>query len=248
MPFDLALPTGAALAAGLFVAAFVRGYSGFGFSAIFIAIAALFTNPVPLIPVVFICEIAMTAFQAKGISPHIDWRRSTTLLAGAAVALPFSITVMVAVGADTARLIISGLIGVMALLLLSGRSLRRPLTTGGNIAVGLAAGLANGAGVGGLPVAAAMAAQPIPAPVFRATMIVFLTGLDLLSLPWLWRGGLITKDTILALALAFPILGLGVWLGSRRFGATSPAAFRRFAVLLLLVLSGLGLLRVLLID
>ncbi|MGJ8621339.1 MAG: TSUP family transporter [Yoonia sp.] len=243
MPFDLGPGTAAALAIALLGAAFVRGYSGFGFSAIFIAFAALLTNPLPLIPVVFACEITMTAFQARGIRPHIDWRRAIALLFGAAVALPLSISVMLSIGVENARLAISAVVGLLALVLLSGWSLRKPIGTAGNLAVGVAAGLANGAGVGGLPVAASMAAQPIPAQVFRATMIVFLTGIDILSLPLLWHGGVVGTETIYGVALAFPILAIGVYAGGRQFLAASPATFRRFAVILLLLLSTLGLLR-----
>lgn len=243
MPFGFDAGIVAVLAAALLVAAFIRGYTGFGFSAIFLACATLFTNPLPLVPVVFACEIAMTALQAKGIARHIDWRRALTLLAGAAVALPVSVSVMLAVGAETARLVTSALIGVLALVLLSGRSLQTKLQTRGNLAVGVVAGLLNTAGVGGLTVAASLAAQPIAAPVFRATMIVFLTGMYLMTLPWLWRGGLIMADTGLTIALALPLLALGVWLGGRRFLSTSPDDFRKLAILLLLTLSVIGLLR-----
>ena len=104
MLFDLGLEQVAALTIALVGAAYVRGYSGFGFSAIFIASAALITNPLPLIPVVFACEIIMTAFQARGIRAHVNWRRVMALLAGAAIALPFSVSAMLAFGADTARL------------------------------------------------------------------------------------------------------------------------------------------------
>ncbi|MFU8824344.1 sulfite exporter TauE/SafE family protein [Yoonia sp.] len=243
MPFDLGLGTAGLLALALLGAAFVRGYSGFGFSAIFIAFAALFTNPLPLIPVVFACEIMMTAFQARGIRGHIDWRRIAWLMLGAAIALPFSVTVMLSVGENTARLVISGIILAMALILLSGWTLQRRIGALGHGSVGIVSGMCNSAGIGGLPVAAFMSAQPMQAAAFRATMIVYLTALDLITLPLLWMGGLVTWDTAIAAVLAFPILGLGVWLGGRRFLAASPAAFRKSAVLLLLLLSTLGLIR-----
>ncbi|MBR2657153.1 MAG: sulfite exporter TauE/SafE family protein [Loktanella sp.] len=243
MPFDLGLGTAGLLALALLGAAFVRGYSGFGFSAIFIAFAALFTNPLPLIPVVFACEIMMTAFQARGIRGHIDWRRIAWLMLGAAIALPFSVTVMLSVGENTARLVISGIILAMALILLSGWTLQRRIGALGHGSVGIVSGMCNSAGIGGLPVAAFMSAQPMQAAAFRATMIVYLTALDLITLPLLWMGGLVTWDTAVAAVLAFPILGLGVWLGGRRFLAASPAAFRKSAVLLLLLLSTLGLIR-----
>jgi uncharacterized membrane protein YfcA len=245
LPFDLGPGTTLALALALLGAAFVRGYSGFGFSAIFIACASLLTNPLPLIPVVFLCEIVMTAFQARGIRPHIDWPRVWSLLAGAAVALPFAVHVMVSFGEENARLTVSTIILLMSLILLSGWTLPRPIGRIGHLGVGLVSGAANSAGVGGLPVAAFMTAQPIPAQQFRATMIAFLTGLDLVSLPLMWASGIVTWQTAYGAALAFPLLGVGVWLGGRQFLAASPGAFRRFAVLLLLCLSALGLIRVL---
>jgi uncharacterized membrane protein YfcA len=244
LPFDLGPGTAAALAIALLGAAYVRGYSGFGFSAIFIAFAALVTNPLPLIPVVFACEVLMTVFQARQIRGHVDWRRVLWMLAGAAVALPFSVTVILSVGEETARVTISAVILIMSLVLLTGWTLRTRIGPVGHGGVGVLSGMCNSAGIGGLPVAAFMSAQPIEAAIFRATMIVYLTGLDMITLPLLWAGGLVTWDTAIAVGLAFPILGLGIWLGSRQFLSASPSTFRRFAVMLLLTLAVLGLLRV----
>ncbi len=246
MPFDLGPGTAAALAFALLGAAYVRGYSGFGFSAIFIAFAALVTNPLPLIPVVFACEVLMTVFQARQIRGHVDWRRVLWMLAGAAIALPFSVTVMLSVGEDTARVTISAMILVLSLVLLTGWTLKTRIGPLGHGGVGVISGMCNSAGIGGLPVAAFMSAQPIEAAIFRATMIIYLTGLDIITLPLLWAGGLVTWDTAIAVALAFPILGVGIWLGSRQFLSASPSTFRRFAVMLLLTLAVLGLIRVLL--
>jgi uncharacterized membrane protein YfcA len=224
----------------------VRGYSGFGFSAIFIAFAALVTNPLPLIPVVFASEIAMTAFQARGIRGQVEWRKVLPLLIGAAVTLPFAVKAMINFDATTVRMAVSGIIFVLALILFAGFALRKSVGVVGHGVVGLVSGICNSAGVGGLPVATFLTAQPIPAARFRATMIVYLTGLDLITLPLMWHGGLISQDSFIALALAFPVLGLGVWLGGRQFTSASPDSFRRFAVFLLLILSALGLLRPLL--
>ncbi|WP_341369094.1 sulfite exporter TauE/SafE family protein [Yoonia sp. BS5-3] len=243
LPFDLTPGVTAALALALIGAAFVRGYSGFGFSAIVITFAAIFTNPLPLIPVVFACEMLMTIFQARGIRPDIDWRRVGAMLAGAAIVLPLSVGIILSVGEDMVRLIVSTLVLIMSLVLLSGWTLQRAIHAPGHLGVGIISGVCNGAGVGGAPVAVFMAAQPMPPAVFRATMIAFLTGLDLITLPLLWVGGLVTWETAIGAALAFPLLGLGVWLGGRQFLSTPPAAFRRFAVFLLLILSGAGLIR-----
>ena len=226
MAFDLSPAVTAALACALLGAAFVRGYSGFGFSAIFIAFAALLTNPLPLIPVVFACEMLMTVFQARGIRADIDWRRVGALLAGSAVVLPISVGIILSVGEETVRLLVSVIMLIMSLVLLSGWTLQRTIRAPGHFGVGMLAGVCNGAGIGGLPAAAFMAAQPMQAVIFRATMIAFLTGLDLFTMPLLWAGGLVSGDTVVRVGLALPILGLGVWLGGRQFLNAPPAAFK----------------------
>ncbi|NSY39961.1 sulfite exporter TauE/SafE family protein [Leisingera sp. ANG59] len=243
LPFDLSTGQGAFLAAALFAAAVIRGFSGFGFSAIFIILAALITNPLPLIPVVFSCEIAMTGFQARDIRPHIDWRRAIALLAGAAVATVPAIAIMARLGEQEARLAISSLILVLSLVLLSGWQLERPVGRNGNVGVGAIAGIANSAGVGGLPVAAFLTAQPVPPAVFRATMIVFLTGIDVMALPVMAATGLVGPETLTGILLAFPILGLGIWAGSHSFKAVSQSLFRRAVVLMLTALSLINIAR-----
>jgi uncharacterized membrane protein YfcA len=237
LPFDLSSGQGLYLAAALFVAAMIRGFSGFGFSAIFIILAALTTNPLPLIPVVFSCEIAMTAFQARGIRPHVDWHRAFALLGGAAVATVPAIAIMARLDEQAARLAISCLILGLSLVLLSGWQMARPVGRNGNLGVGALAGIANSAGVGGLPVAAFLTAQPVPPAVFRATMIVFLTGIDLMALPVMAANGLVGPQTLSGILLAFPVLGLGIWAGSRGFVAVSQVQFRRAVVVLLTLLA-----------
>lgn len=244
MLFDLGPGQLAVLSIALLGAAYVRGYSGFGFSAIFIAFAALITNPLPLIPVVFTCEIIMTALQARGIRDHVDWRRVGALLLGAAIALPFAITVILSVGEQTARLAVSAIVFAMSLFLLTGWTITRKIPTAGYAGVGVISGMCNAAGIGGLPVAAFLTAQPIAAQTFRATMIVYLTGLDLITMPLMWHGGLVTWDTAIGAACALPFLGLGIWLGGRKFTSTSPEGFRKFAIAILLILSTLGLIRI----
>ena len=243
MPFGFTPELIAALSIGLLGAAYVRGYSGFGFSALFIAWASLWTNPVPLVPVVFTCEILMTAFQAKGIRGHVEWRRVGWLIAGAALALPLSIYVIASASEDSARLAVSVIIMVMSLILLSGWSFKSKISDVGHGIVGAVSGLCNGAGVGGLPVVAFLAAQPVEPARFRATMIVYLTALDALTLPIMYAVGLVTRDTFYAAALAMPILGIGLWLGGRRFSSASPDGFRRLAIILLFTLASLGIVR-----
>jgi hypothetical protein len=74
-------------------------------------------------------------------------------------------------------------------------------------------------------------------------MIFYLCAIDLVALPMLGLNGLISRDTFIAVALALPLLALGVWLGGKRFVSAAPENFRRMAISLLAFLALLGLLK-----
>jgi uncharacterized protein len=241
MPFDLGPLALAWMAVAIFVAAFVRGYSGFGFSAMVIAAAGLVTNPLQFVAVVVILETAMSLQAARGAGPDVDWGRVRWLLLGAAIGLPLGLWALTGMSEDTARAIISGYVLVMCGILLIGWRLRDQVRGPANAVAGLISGLANAPGMGGLPVAAFFAAQPMAAPVFRATLIAYFPLLDLYSAPLYFMAGLVTWDTLWASVIALPLTVFGNWLGGRHFFGTDPQDFRRFAILLLAGLAGLGL-------
>ena len=243
MPFDLG-PMGLIwMAATVLIAAFVRGYSGFGYSAMVIAASSLVTNPLNFVAVVVILETVMSLQAARGAGPDIDWRRVGWLLAGAAIGLPLGLWVLTGVSEDTARAVISGYVLVMCGVLLMGWRMRAEMRGPGNAVAGLASGLANAPGMGGLPIAAFFAAQPMQASVFRATLIAYFPLLDLYSAPLYWFAGLVSWDTLWASLIALPLTVFGNWLGSRHFLNTDPQDFRRFAILLLAGLAALGLIK-----
>jgi hypothetical protein len=97
--------------------------------------------------------------------------------------------------------------------------------------------------MGGLPVAAFFAAQPMAPAVFRATLVAYFPILDIFSAPLYWAAGLVSMDTLWASLFVLPLTLIGNWLGARHFFNTDPQDFRRFAIILLAGLAGLGLLK-----
>jgi uncharacterized membrane protein YfcA len=243
MPFDLGPAAALWMAVAIFAAAYVRGYSGFGYSAIVIAASGLVTSPLNFVAVVVLLEFAMSLQAWRGAGPDVDWRRVWLLLAGAAAGLPLGLWALTAVSEDAARLVISAYVLAMCGVLLAGWRLGSEVRGGGNVLAGIVSGLANAPGMGGLPVAAFFAAQPMAAPVFRATLIAYFPLLDLYSAPLYWYAGLVGWDTLGAVIWALPLTVLGNWLGGRHFFGSDPQEFRRFAILLLAALSALGLVK-----
>lgn len=239
MPFDLGAGALVWLAVAILGAAFVRGYSGFGYSALVITASSLVTSPLNFVAVVVFLEFAMSIQAWKGAAAHIDWRRVGLLVAGAVVGLPLGLWALTAISEDAARALIAGYVLVMCGVLLAGWRMQREVTGAGNLAMGVVSGVANAPGMAGLPVVAFFAAQPMTPQVFRATLIAYFPILDLYSGPVYWYYGLVSRDTLWAALLALPLTVVGNWLGGRHFLGTPPQDFRRMAILLL---AGLALL------
>lgn len=243
LPFGLAGGEAGFLAFAVLMAAFVRGYSGFGFAALVISATSLVTSPLHAVPVVIICDILMTVQQVPGIWARIDWRRVGFLTLGTLPGVPLGVAILSGIGTDLARAVIAGFVLLMCAGLWAGWSLPGRVGEAGHAGTGFVSGFANGAGVGGLPVAVFLAAQPVAAPVFRATLVAYFTLMDLWSLPVMARAGMIGADTGRAVLFAAPIMVVGLWFGSRHFLKAEPASFRRFAIVLLAGLATLGLVK-----
>ena len=105
-----------------------------------------------------------------------------------------------------ARGVISGYVLVMCAILLAGWRFRAEVTGAGNLAAGVISGLANAPGMGGLPVAAFFAAQPMPVAVFRASLVAYFPLLDLYGAPLYFLSGLVSWDTLWASLLTLPMV------------------------------------------
>ncbi len=239
-----AVPDGfalSALALVVFAAGFVRGFSGFGFSAIVVSAMAMIMEPLVIIVMVMIFEICASAFQIKNAWPHIDKPQVGRLLAGAVIGMPIGVALLVALDIGVVRIIISLLILGLCLVLLSGWSLKRRPGTIGQLLVGVGSGFANSAAIGGLPVGLFLTAQNAQPTSFRANMIGYLFALDIVGIGIMAYHDKFSSDIVLTAVALFPAMFLGVYLGSRHFFATPPKSFRRMVIILLIGLSCAGL-------
>ncbi len=244
LPFGMSYGAAGFIAAACLIAAFVRGYSGFGFSALVVSASALVVNPLHFVGVVLICEFLMTFQQWRGVRADVDWRRVLALMIGAVVGLPLGLWGIIRVGVDTARAVIAVYVLFMCVVMVLGWRIRTAQRFGPHLGAGVFSGMANAVGMGGLPVVSYFTAQGMGAGVFRGTLIAYFAVLELFSLPVMWASGIIVWNTLIVAAAALPIIGLGVWAGGRHFLATDPQDFRKFAIGLLAVLAMVNLVMV----
>ena len=246
LPQDLTLSAVVVMTVGLSIGAIARGYSGFGFSALLVSSWSLVTDPARAVVVALCLEVAASVMQAFSVWKDIPWKRVGLLMVGAVIGTPLGVYILAYAPREPLKLVIAGFVLVSTVLLLVGFKLKRRSGSLGTTAVGAASGVANGAvAMGGLPVALFLTADGDTPAHIRAAVIAYFFLLDLTGLFFLTREGLVTTDTLSLVVLAIPIVALGVWLGGRQFLGSSPEAFRRTTLLLLLVIATLGIVRAL---
>lgn len=231
------LPT--TLASGLvFLAAIVRGYSGFGFSLLAITSLSLLFPPAQVIPAIFLLEIAASLHMLPSIWRDVHWRSLAFLLAGTVAGTPAGVYVLANIPEAPMTLALAVFVLAATVLLWRGFALRSMPSGPATLAVGTATGIANGAfGIGGPPVILFYFASPAGHAAGRASLVAFFILTDVTGLIFLSREGLVTRDAGL-LALAFlPALAAGVWLGARIFTGADPVRFRKIVLIILACLA-----------
>jgi len=229
---------------GLFIASLARGYSGFGFSAVLVSSWSLVGVPARAIAVALLLEVIASCVQAFSVWRDIPWRRVAFLLLGAAIGTGPGVLLLSSVPAESLKLGLSIFVFTAALLLLRGWKLRKKANDKGTFAVGIGSGVANGAvGMGGLPVALFLTADGDSPAKIRAAVTAYFFLLDVMGLTFLFYAGLVDQDTIKTAALAFPVLIIGMTLGTRHFLGATPEGFRRITLFMLILIALAGIIR-----
>ena len=232
------------MAAGLFLASLARGYSGFGFSAVLVSSWSLVGLPARAIGVALLLEVIASCVQAFSVWRDIPWRRVLFLLLGAAVGTGPGVYLLSSVHPDHLKLGLSLFVLVAALLLLRGWKLRKKANDQGAFAVGIASGVANGAvGMGGLPVALFLTADGDSPAKIRAAVTAYFFLLDIMGLAFLLNAGLVDQDSVITAGLSFPVLLLGMVLGTRHFLGATAEGFRRVTLFMLIFIAVIGIVR-----
>lgn len=232
------------LAAIALLAGAVRGYAGFGLSAVAISLGALFVEPLRLVPVLYLLEVAASLGMLPAARRGIDLGLLAALLAGGALGMPLGQIMLLNLPADGARLTLYALVLLATLGAYRGYRQSVALSPVPALALGLAAGLASGlAAIGGLVAMVALLGVRYDAFRARATMIAMqfvMHGYACVVSDL--RGVATTTSYRLSLLLLAPLF-VGIFIGQRGFGRSSAEAFRRHVLLVLAVLAALGLCR-----
>jgi uncharacterized membrane protein YfcA len=238
-PLPLVYAMAVVLAAGV-----VRGFAGFGFSALTVAGMSLYFSPAQVVPVAFVLEVLASLSLLRSIWRDIDWAWLKPLLIGNAIAIPLGVWMLAIVPEAPLRATVSLVILTAAILLLTGFHPPWKDSSPLRFGTGLVAGLLNGlAAIGGMAVAVMLFATTISGAAARATLIALFFATDLYSLAWAGGYGLLDRALVAWVAwLVVPML-VGIWIGSRHFLKVDEAGFRRGVLSALAGIAAIGLVR-----
>ncbi len=229
---------------GVFTAALLRGFTGFGFGLAAVPLLSLALPPAKVVPFVVALQVLVGTAGLRGAWRLCDWRAVIGLVPGQVLGIPLGLLILTAFAPNTVRLAIGCVI--LGSVVLLQRNVRLPphpsrVVTG---SVGLLAGVMSGlASMGGPPIVAYLLALSHSAAIVRATSIVYFMLAALLSLALMTLRGLIDADILLWSAASIPVLLLGTYIGNWGFDRARPHHHRITALVLLTVLAAMLILR-----
>jgi hypothetical protein len=228
--------------AAIFLAAIVRGFSGFGFSLLSITAIALILPVKQIVPSIFLLEIAASINLIPGIWREIHWRSLTWLMVGYVIGLPVGVAALIHAPQAPAQIVLGIFVIGTAILMLRGFRLEKTPGAPASTATGITSGVLNGAfGIGGPPVVLFYFSTPGAAAIGRASIIFFFLFTDALGVGYFATQGIVTVQSFVQAALWLPALLIGVWLGAHGFRRMNEQVFRRWVLVILMALALLGI-------
>lgn len=228
--------------AAIFLAAIVRGFSGFGFSLLSVTALSLILPVSQIVPSIFLLEIAASLNLIPGIWREIDWKSLRWLMLGYVVGLPFGAYVLINAPEAQTQIVLGLFVIGTAIMMLQGFRLKRTPGPGATTGTGIASGVLNGAfGIGGPPVVLFFFSTPAAAAIGRASVIFFFLYTDLLGVAYFTIQGIVTQQSFVQFIVWIPSLLVGIWIGAHGFRHMNQEAFRRWVLIILIALAALGI-------
>jgi uncharacterized membrane protein YfcA len=217
-------------AAAAFVAALVRGFSGFGAGLIFMPVGAACFDPKIAAGVLFVIDtILILPFVARAVR-IVDLKEILPLGLAAVLAVPAGALVLFTVDPVPLRWGLSLAILVSVGILAAGWRYRGPTRMWLSFIVGGVAGFMSGAAqIPGPPVLIYWLGREVVSATMRANAIVFFMFTTVISGIAFVMGGIFTAEVMVLSAALFPVYAAGIFIGGRTFGLASEATYRRIA-------------------
>jgi uncharacterized protein len=223
---------------GVFAAALLRGFTGFGFGLAAVPLLSLALPPAKVVPFVVVLQVIVGVAGLRQAWRLCDWRAVGGLSPGLFVGIPIGLLVLTAFRANPVRLAIGCVIMGSVVLIWRGFRLPPNPSRAITLSIGLAAGVMSGlVSMGGPPIVAYLLALSHQAAVVRASSIVYFMISATLSLVFMSFSGLIDREILYWAIASVPVLMAGTYVGNWGFRRSRPHHHRITALVILSVLA-----------
>ena len=218
------------LVGAAFLAALVRGFSGFGSGLVYLPLAAQVLTPFEALTTIVIFDLIGPLPIVRRAGRECEKTDLLRLMSGLVVALPIGLFILTLVPPEAFRFAISFVAIFLLVSLVSGFRYRGTLTPQLIYGTGAMSGFLQGvAGLPGPPVILLYMASTRPVQVIRANTFIFLFATDVILLPALALFDKLNASAIaLGILLIVPNL-LGGLIGARLFRPDYERVYRSIA-------------------
>lgn len=219
------------------LAAFIRGFLGFGASLLIVMMLSAVLGPIVAVPVATLTGIPAT-FQLLPTAVRLA-DRSIVWPFGLAtfIAAPVGAYVLVSLDPALMKISISIFILLMVLMIHRGWRIAQQPGSGMLLVAGAISGLVQGsAGVGGPPAVAVALSCPGTSARQRANVIGAVAALSLCGVPAYWLHDLYTWEVVIISVVLAPLYVGAIWAGARYFTDSGHRHYRLAALLTLAII------------
>ena len=226
------------------LASFVRGFSGFGFSASSISLLSFILPPVEIVPIILLLEVIASFFMIPSIWNKINWKFVIYLLFGVALGTPVGVKLLSILKPKLMHMIISITVIFFAVLLLKGYKNKKLNHNLSKFIVGTVAGTANGFGtLAGLPIALYFLVIALEPAVIRASIAALFFFTDSYALILTYFSGLLELSFLFRTLPMIFIVPIGVLMGTRIFKGSTKESYKKYVLYFLIFVSIFGLIK-----
>ena len=201
---------------------------------------------IEVVPIILILEVLISIFMAPYVWNKIDWNLVLKVLIGIAIGSPFGLYLLKYLSPETTHFYVCLIIIIFSILLMRGYSNKNINNNGLKILTGIISGTLNGlTTLGGMPVALFLLVTSIQPAVIRGSLAALFFLTDVYAFILSFFAGIVDMTTIYRVLPLILILPIGVFIGDKFFVKSKEELYRKVVFYFLIIISFIGILRIL---
>ena len=230
----------------VFIASIIRGFNGFGFSATCISLISFILPTIQIVPIILILEVMVSIFFFPYIWNNIDWKFVFQILIGISIGSPIGLYLLRFLSPDITHLSICGIIIFFVILQLRGYSNKKINTFPVKFIAGGISGVINGLGtLGGMPISLFLLITKVKPIIIRGSLAAIFFIADAYVLNLSFYVGIVEPIVFYRVIPLILVLPIGIFIGNKFFVKSKEETYRKIVFYFLIVVSIIGIIKVL---